>query len=239
MACTADPSVKIDKILYTCSGKDTDFISVLQTELNITLIKYELSNSLSGELLVPSGLVASRERQINLLPKDILEVVAKKRRNKRQFLTIATTVVVLLLGLGSFLGYNYYRSAANRALMKTIELNKRDIIELARQEKYLETIDQFKNNNTLSLDILREISQTMPEGVYIRQFSYDYSENTVTLRGRASSFAVASRTISQLGKSKYFTQVTNKGSYAIKVGEKDLVDFELLCSLRREYNETK
>ncbi|OGS20217.1 MAG: hypothetical protein A2252_06355 [Elusimicrobia bacterium RIFOXYA2_FULL_39_19] len=215
---------KIEKIYYFHSKDNDKIIEKIKNNLPISVTG--LNSAMLTGFLLPSAC------SINLLPDSIKENILRKRNKTLYSKIIKTTLIAFAAFLAAFFIFTYFKSSSNREIIKNIESNKKEIIELARIDSKLETINNYKNNNNLPLEILNEISKTLPGNVYIRQFNYDYTQNTVTIRGRASSYDTASKTAGAFGKSRYFAQVTNKGSYTARVGDKDLVDFELQLQLK-------
>ncbi|OGS21151.1 MAG: hypothetical protein A3J83_08810 [Elusimicrobia bacterium RIFOXYA2_FULL_40_6] len=215
---------KVNTIYYVQSKENDNIIKELKNTLHITVSGLAF-NMLTG-LLLPSPYI------INLLPENLKEKILKKRTRKLQLKAIKTAFYILSAILVIFFAFTYYKSSSNREIIRKIESNRKEIIELSRLDEKLETISNYKKNNTLPLEILKEVSQNLPSNVYLRQFNYDNVLNTVIVRARASSYDVASKTAAYFGKSKYFAQVTNKGSYTARVGDKDFVDFELQLQLK-------
>jgi Tfp pilus assembly protein PilN len=221
-------------ILNLKNSFDTSFNEFKTEDISDSiLIPSNINLEVLGNCLIPAGLLLPSEQKINLLPADIRETAAKKRTMKMQLIVFSSVMLCLIVACSTFLWINYQNSASNRKIAALVAANKHEILELERANKQLEIVSRFKVNNTLPLDILKEMSSNLPESVYIRQLNYDYSEGTLALRARAGSYAVASKVLAQLGKSKYFFQVTDKGSYTVKIGDKDLVDFEVVCAIKK------
>jgi Tfp pilus assembly protein PilN len=188
----------------------------------------------SDRFLVAIGLALARQQHINLLPESMQLTAAAKRERTLRLKTVSAVAAVVAVAGAALFGVHYHRSAVNRAAARQVELNRQEILKLARMEKQLNAITCFKENNTLSLDILAAISRSLPGNVYIKQFDYNYTENRLTLRGRAESYAAALKAIAQLEGLAYFPRVTNKGSYAVRAGSSNLVDFEVECVLGKK-----
>jgi Tfp pilus assembly protein PilN len=222
----------LDHKKYIEKLSDISELPINEFNINNINIAQGIDTSLINQYIIPIGLSTPSQYEINLIPADIQEKTVKKQKVKSQ-LTIARVLGLLFIIIaGSFLGINYNKSKENRELIKKVEKLKPEILKLAKTDKKLKELNDYTKNNMLIMNILKEISKNLPKSVYIRQMQYDYEENSVTIRGRASSYNIASKAISIFGKSQYFTQVSNKGSHAIKIGDKNLVDFEVVCSIK-------
>ncbi|MCB4791515.1 MAG: pilus assembly protein PilM [Elusimicrobia bacterium] len=165
----------------------------------------------------------------NFLPEEIKDGIIKKRKNKAYsaFAAIAAGVAVIF---SLVYGLTVYRNASSeRQMAKMIEQHKPELQNLKKINDTLALITRFKGKNPGALAVLKEISAGLPSGIYIRNFQYDLSQNTVTLDARAGSYAASSKAITELSKLKCFSQVSNKGAHAVKIGETGLVDFEVTC----------
>jgi hypothetical protein len=223
-------------MLYSQTGNDKVSRILLaktpDTDIDIKGLSAALGMSATEtELPLAVGLAAPSGQRINLLPPELQERINVKRRRGLQLKITAAAAAGALLIAGAFAAINYAGSSSDRESSKKVEANKAEILRLAGMEQRLEAIEHFNDNNVLVLDILKDVTAAMPQGSYVRQFIYDAGENTVTLRGRASSHAVASKAASQLERSGCFAQINNKGSYMTKNGDTELVDFELSAVL--------
>lgn len=243
MFYSAGVTTKLDKIYYLTSTENVGFIEKLSNVLNIKLELFDNSINnlvisdknvagLLNKYMIPIQIGVS-DQKINLLPIEAQKKIIKKHQNKMWLTGIVALLIVVLVICTIILGLYYHKNAANRLIGKELELNKKEIVTLARINNQLEVIENYKVNNILPLEIINEISQNLPDNVYISQFDYDYVQNDLTIHGKAVSYAIASKAIAKFGKSKYISQVTNKGAYSVKVGDKDLVDFEIVCILNK------
>lgn len=237
---------KIDKIVYMGLNKNEGFLKaikegvsmpVLEFDFNGYLNKFTLPQNIQKEqlrkyiTLIP--LLMNSQININLLPDDVKKSNEKSKEKKTQIKFVAIFLSFVLVLSAAFYILKYKKNTEDRRIAGIVQKNKKEILELARIEEKVAKIDNYKKDNLLALEILKDITSNLGSNVYIKQFDYNLLEKTLTLRARASSYAVASKTVSIISKSKYFLQVSNKGSYMAKVGDNNLVDFEVLCVLKQ------
>ena len=79
-----------------------------------------------------------------------------------------------------------------------------------------------------ALEVLREITTLMPEGVRLSEFAFK-KDQTVGLKGQAPSAAVSDDFPSKLEKSELFSKVTPNRSSTEAGG---LTKFDLVCTLK-------
>jgi len=119
----------------------------------------------------------------------------------------------------------------NRETAKLLENSKNEIQSLAKIQRKIDVIENYKKGNIIPLRILKDISVNMPQGVYVRQFNYDSTEKKILIKARTSSYALATKTAGLLSRSLYLKNIANKGSYLVKVTDKELVDFEVTADI--------
>lgn len=243
--------VKLEKIYYFMQQKGEEISQNLKQNSafnyeefifntsDIISVPEDIDASLINKCLVSVGLLLPSQYQVNLLPGSIQDHYSQRKRKKMQLLISGIALGVLAATGIMFFGIKYFKSSESRAMMKKIEVMKPEILKLAKLDRRLNIVDGFKKNNSLILDVIKEVSGNLEKGVYIRQLNYDYEQNSVIIRGRTKSYAIASNVASKLAESGYFSQVVNKGAHAIKVGNSNLVDFEVVCMLKEENEKAK
>jgi hypothetical protein len=249
MTYIANKSLHLDTLYYVPTREMLEILPPLADMLQTKLVELQLTteahtvqihsaagidSTMLNQYAYLLGLALRIPHEVNLLPIDLQQKSENTRRRKKQLTGAAIAAGVLVILTAAWYGFTYNTSSTRRYIMQRIETNKPEILRLAKLDKHIKHILHFKENNLLSLDILNDLSLHLPSGVYIRQFDYNYGENTVSIRGRAASFATASGVLSQLGKSGLFTEVKSKGAYEVKAGNQNLVDFEINCTLNRK-----
>lgn len=197
-------------------------------------IPEELTNRYGGSAL----LALPSTPQPDLLPPAVLRH-RQARRERKLMLTggIVAVSAIIVIGLITVLA-GYCRSGSRRAMEEKLRAVEPYLPALRAIDRDLSRIDQFTEGNTRALEIMKELSAILPARVYVQQLDYDAIQRTVVVRGRTDAYAQASKLVSLLAASRLFSQVTGKGAHTVKVGDQDLVDFEVSCTLRNDEHTT-
>ena len=159
----------------------------------------------------------------------------KKHRKIIKYSAVSIIILIAVVGYIFLTGKN--SSGLDTRIIKNINKNKMIVLKLERKYKQIEAIEKFSKNSLLPLDILRDLSANMPQKVYVRQLSYDYLSKELKVKGRTDSYFIVSEVADNLKKSELFLQIVTKGAHAVKIGDKELIDFEVICSLKMKDKE--
>lgn len=188
-------------------------------------------NGKEVSLMAPIGLIIpAREKQIDMIPQDIKDK-RKQRLRSAQFAVAGVLLAALLLS-GT---YAFYAEMARKT--KMIGYLETQINQIAPKVKDLElkrskvnVIDEQVGGDRSSLDFLRELFRVVPEKIYLTAFLYDESKYIV-LKGTAHTMSDVFELIPELENSPYFEKVSSRGVKRRQLGSKEIVDFEIQCSL--------
>ncbi len=172
-----------------------------------------------------------------------MNLLSVKNGNKNKtplILTYALVTAIILIGsfyLWSpvFVGQKYIEQIEQeinslKPQMKKIEATKKEIETLSSDIK---AIHDFKKNNFMAIDILRELTNILPEKAWLTRVHYD--EKSVEIEGYASS---STAIIPKLENSKYF-QKAEFASPTVRDPRQNNERFIIKMELRNENNKKK
>lgn len=168
----------------------------------------------------------------DLLPDNVRRAIDKRRSRKRLFRFAAITAGIVLLVAG-VIGYACYRaSTVRRQMLRQIEQMGPELARLAKLDASIRTVEGFSPEKTKALDVLRKVSVALPANVYARQFSYDEEEKTFSLQCRTNGYPAVTQAMSKLSACGMFSGMESKGARSIKIGDVNLVDFEIAGTVK-------
>ena len=230
-------------VLHFAGDADFDEMGTLFDNTGFCLPKLELSKPVAAapgveikDIAAISGMVGAviaAGKEENLLPKEALSVKRNKFRNKAALKVLAAALIIAAAVLSIFVYKNKSEMNENRKARQVIRNSRMEIAALEKRNSLLEKIDVYMSDSSLPLAALNELSRLLPANVFVTQYQYDGEQGLVALKCRTNAFDTAARSAESLSKSKLFVSVNNKGARAVKFENKNLVDFELECSLRK------
>ncbi|MCG3149248.1 MAG: hypothetical protein PCFJNLEI_02708 [Verrucomicrobiae bacterium] len=172
---------------------------------------------------------AAGPTQLNLLPAEWRE--RRKKAGVRRLLVrgaIALGVLYLLalIGLLTFMAVRQAQLGSVQAEIRKLEPRFTKARELSRT---LGALQRQLDTKYSVLEVLREVSQLLPENVKMNGFSFKKDE-TVVIRAQAQSAGFATDFISRLEHSAMFTKVT-PGNMRSEPGT-GLTKFDVTCTLK-------
>lgn len=191
-------------------------------------------NDKEVSLMAPVGLLLpGYGRTIDMIPED-----EKEHRKNRLRMAKAVVAASLLAGIILTGMFNFYVEISRKNAFIT-DLNNK-LNEVAPKVKKLESmrtkisiIEGQVRQDRMSLDFLRELYRVIPDKICLTAFLYDESKYIV-IKGTANTMADVFDLIPKLEESDYFEKVSSRGVKRRKVGDKEVVDFEIQCPLVRE-----
>ncbi len=185
-------------------------------------------------LLAPIGmLLQGTGRQLDMIP----EVIKNQRKSKRRMasLTVASLLFLVLLAVG---GVNFYAEVNLKAQEIGLLQTKLDSLsprvrKLEQMRTKINLIRDHVGTSRMSLDFLRELYRVIPESIALSGFLYDETKYII-IKGTADTMSNVFDLIPTIEDSPYFEKVSSRGVNRRKVGSKEVVDFEIQCSLIRE-----
>jgi Tfp pilus assembly PilM family ATPase len=178
---------------------------------------------------------------VNFIPR---ELRPKKKKNWSLILGVSF-IVLLLLVLSSytisfFVKERFYlaeltgRVNALKGTVSKIEQMQEDIAEI---EKTINSVEKIKVDATSKLDLLKELTEIIPEEMWLTRFSYSEKkgEREIDLSGFANA---ASEIIPILEESKFFEDVKFKSSI-VKDKSTDKEKFNLKATVSKTNTEAR
>ncbi|MCB1194594.1 pilus assembly protein PilM [bacterium] len=177
-------------------------------------------------------------RPLNLIPPQV-----KSARKRQHRLAKLSVTALLCLGLAIAGSYKFYEAVNVKALQ--IESLQQQVGALAPRVDRLEAMrskievirEQFTGKRS-SLDFLRELYVVIPEKIFLSAFLYDETKYIV-IKGTAENMSEVFDLIPKLENSPYFEKVSSRGVKRRKVADKEVIDFEIQCSLIKDDSETQ
>ena len=166
---------------------------------------------------------------LNLLPDEWGE-----RRRKARFRSLAVRgliglAAVYVVALVTFLTMLGIKKAQIRRVERELSQLQSQFTNAQELHKTLLAMQQRLDRERSALEVLREVSQLMPENVKLTGFTFK-RDDKVTLRGQAQAAGFANEYIGRLEKSELFAKVT-PGGQRIEAGT-GLTKFDVDCSLK-------
>lgn len=194
-------------------------------------------HGLDACLTVAVGLALRKDKhnnvEVNLIPDEIKKKQGLRRRRKKVITAGAVACLAAIIGVSFFLSIFFSAETRLKELDGRLKQLNPTVREVKKVKSQMEIIKNYTDNQNLCLDILRQLSLTtvIPPDAYITDLVFE-KDKSVSIRGRTLAHSTVSGIVAALEKTPYFKGVASKYSRAIKIGGKDLVEFEVICSLK-------
>ena len=167
--------------------------------------------------------------RLNLLPEEWRERRHKARVRQVAVRSLIGLAAVYVAALVIFLTMLGIKKAQTSSVERELARLRPQFTSAQELHKTLLTMQQRLDRERSALEVLREVSQLMPDNVKLSGFTFKKDANVV-LRGQAQAAGFANEFISRLEKSELFVKVT-PGGQRIEAGT-GLTKFEVDCSLK-------
>ncbi|MEI6085652.1 MAG: pilus assembly protein PilM [Verrucomicrobiota bacterium] len=176
---------------------------------------------------------AAGPTQLNLLPEEWRE--RRKKAGLRSLLVRGAIGLAALyvLAVLSFLTFMAIRQAQLSRLQSEIKKLEPQFTKARELNRTLITMQKQLDTKYSVLEVLREVTQLLPENVKFNGFSFKKDE-TVVVRGQAQSAGFATDYISRLEHSPMFAKVV-PGNMRSEPGS-GLTKFDVTCTLKSSAN---
>ncbi|MBL7070057.1 MAG: PilN domain-containing protein [Candidatus Omnitrophica bacterium] len=171
-------------------------------------------------------------QSLNLLPLNLKNQMQKADRLKEVLTT--GLLVVLILGVWFLAGFKNYKNKLQH--LSSIESQLQEISKeaapLERMERRLRILKKQAQDTTPVIDFLYASYKNIPEGVYLRNLSYENQE-VLILKGEAPELNKVFEYVNRLEKSEALKGYEAEVKQATKKrSESSLVSFEIVCQKR-------
>jgi len=199
-----------------------------------SLSKFEQNYKINGKevsIMSPIGLLLpGKSKNIDMIPQEIKD--QKKNSLRIAKFSLAAILFACILGISLF---NFYmeinrKSEIINELKSRIDTLSPRVKKLEAMREKINIIRENIGDQVSSLDFLRELYVIIPEKIFIFGFLYDESKYII-IKGTANNMSEVFDLIPKLENSQYFEKVSSRGVKRRKVEDKEVVDFEIQCSL--------
>ncbi len=185
--------------------------------------------SLSASL---GSLVSGDEPEINLLPQQLQLRKKLELRSKEVVLSGLLLISILMVISGILIERIYNKVSLLKALKQ--EVLKTDE-EAGRVEKIRSKIDLVRrclDEKYSSLNCLYQLYNVIPNEIYFTSIVHNFGEQTV-LTGVSSDISSVFKFVTSLERLDFFEKIKTNYATKKKRGDKEIVDFELTCSIAK------
>ncbi|MCK9594629.1 MAG: pilus assembly protein PilM [Candidatus Omnitrophica bacterium] len=178
------------------------------------------------------GLLACDEVKVNLIPEELKLKQVLEQRGRDLALVGMLFLAAFTLVFFIMLTRIYFKGAYLNVLNdKYLSLNK-DTLKLEKELVGINTMRKYFSGQGSLLEVIRELSQIMPEDLEFSDIRAD-EQGRLTTKGTALSMSTVFSFVDSMAKSKYFKEVKTKYTTKRKEAGKDIVDFEINCLLKK------
>lgn len=169
--------------------------------------------------------------KINLFPNSWTAALQQQKAKIRNFalLTLIAMLWIYLM-LYQYLYPNVILEGRIKEANKNSELLRPAANEVQEFINCVNIINQYSNRSHSPLEILREISICMPEGIVITQFRYKGTEKKLQIEGRADSPSIVYLFKDSLADSKLFGESFLKGPTESRTLNKHVFELDIIIS---------
>lgn len=174
---------------------------------------------------------------VDLLPKE-LKVIREVKTRKKE-LTVSAVLLVAVITALSFVVWNkvHQKESALKILGATLKEITPEAQEIEKMRLASGVIRSQLAKKSEALDVLNELHKIVPPQIYLSMYNYD--EQKVELKGTAGVLSDVFRLVTILENSPYFQNVQVRYATKRKIGQQELVDFEIACPLSVNSTEKK
>lgn len=175
--------------------------------------------------------------EADLLPKEMKTALALKAKKKEVITSVILAATLILLI--SFIIWN--KILQKERNLKALESKLTQTAPAAEKiEKMRSASDVIKfqlKKKSEALDVLNEIYRIVPPQIYLALYTYE--EDRVDLKGTATVLSDVFKFVTILENSPYFQNVEVRYATKRKIGDQELVDFEITCPLSAKQAEKR
>lgn len=182
--------------------------------------------------LLPREEKAHHHREISL-PFKFVDLVVPSAMLAAVGLVIAGTIMSQRVQIASLAKSITEVDAQSRALAPQIERVNRLAQERAELDLRLGIINKLEKGRTLSVRLMDELARCVPDHLWLANATQD-SPTSITLEGVTFSNLVVSDFMSRLERSPMFANVELKVAERGSVSDRDVVKFQVSCSITPE-----
>ncbi|MBU0700232.1 type IV pilus assembly protein PilM [bacterium] len=192
-------------------------------------IQYKLSEEMP-QLSTAIGLAVSENRGIDLLPEEVRKTQNKREKMVNLFLTLVFSFMLFILMTTIFVKQVMEKHIHLNHLEQRIKKTSEEAIKIEALGKRLLAINTQLRLDGSAMDILYELYRLIPRELSLCELIFE-DNRLVVLRGEAEEMSIVFSLITILEDSPCFEDVKINYVTKRKVGEKEVVDFQINCPL--------
>ena len=181
---------------------------------------------------VVSPLLVLDELNINLVPNEI-KLKKKFEARGKELIRMGSLLMTIFVLICAILMSNIYLKGAYlskisskyKSSITQAQALKEDFSKIKKVKDYLLARGQ-------SLEILNALYGVIPTDIYLESIKVD-EEGGFTIKGTSGSMSTVFTLVADMEKSKYFNNVRTKYTTKRKEDDKDLTDFQIVCTLSK------
>jgi Tfp pilus assembly PilM family ATPase len=174
---------------------------------------------------------ASDATRLNLLPDEWRQRRRAAQRRRRLILSGIVLGTIYLLGLAVFLSLMRLQQSRLNDVKAKIAQRQTALNDARELQRLLVTTQKQLDTKYSALEILRQVSDVMPENVKLNGFTFK-KDLTVALKAQAQSVPIANDFISRLEQCTLFSKVTPGQMRTELPAAGGLTKFEVTCTLK-------
>lgn len=226
-----------------CRGVETEPLSaalasalqhdpVLRSLDSLPPVSEGLARRLIGTALSPSlTRVAGKDAVLDLVPVSWRSAIIARRLRRRLLAATVGIFGLWLLGMAGFFGlyhFQHYRLGRLEARMAALQTPADEVRLMQNQAR---SFEQYLDRKNSALECLREISQGMPNGMFITSFQFKKGKS-VSIRGEALAVNSIYDYKQVLDKSPLFAVVEMGSIQPGKRKDTTVQTFQMTCRIK-------
>lgn len=168
--------------------------------------------------------------QVNLMPEEVQLQKSIEDQSKAVFKTAILSLLILVLvatGLGLRM---YFQNTYLKKLVNNYKSNRDEVAALTKQSLKTMIVHDFLNSRTVSLDVINELYENVPDEIYFTSLVMD-EEGNVSIQGISDIPSSVYNLGTRLKESDKFRSSDVKSTTAKKDRGKDVSAFEISLKL--------
>ena len=181
---------------------------------------------------VVSPLFVSDKLNINLIPKEVKLRKTFKEKGKDTIKMGILIMAVFVLTCSILMGKIYLKRTYLENLILEYQPTNQEAQKLEQAFSRMQVIRSYLSSRGHSLEVLNELQNVIPFDIHFNNIRLG-KEQELSIKGTSESMSTVFSFVSDMEKSKYFQNVKTKYTTKRKDKDKDLTDFQIICTLER------
>jgi len=184
-------------------------------------------------LSLVASLLGLNDMKVELVPEEIK--VKKLLEERGRDLVKMGVLIFTIFAIVCFILVNnmYFKLSYLRRLESKYKNLTQESSSLEKDYARVVAIRGYLSSRGYSLEVLSEIYNIIPLEIELSDIRFD-EQGKFTLRGSAQAMSTVFTFADNMEKAKYFKDVKTKYTSKRKEGSRELTDFEIVCTLKKE-----